>query len=518
MNLVEIFQQRAATHPDQPAIIDARRGQSRATTFAQMEAMSASIAAQLQRAGLQAGDTVLVFYPMSAELYVTLGAIFRLGMVAMFLDPSAGRDHLEQCCAVHAPQALIASAKAHLLRLTSPSLRRIRHKFVIGGIVPGAMTLSMRAANNVAITKTESSSPALITFTSGSTGQPKAALRTHGFLLAQYEALRRSLSLTTGESDLATLPVFVLANLAAGVTSVIPSADLRFPGAIAPAPVVAQIEQHQLHRTAASPALLERIADYCLQQNLQLTSLQKIFTGGAPVFPRLLDKLRLIAPNAKIVAVYGSTEAEPIAEIALDEIDDEDREAMRHGRGLLAGRPVPEIQLRILRDQWGTPIAPLTNSEFDACCVSTNEPGEIVVTGDHVLTGYLHGQGEEETKFKVDGKVWHRTGDAGYLDMQGRLWLLGRCAAKVVDARGILYPFAVECAASHYPNVKRTALVQHQARRLLVVELREKSQELMGLHSALAWADIDEVCELKTIPVDKRHNAKVDYPALSKRL
>ena len=104
MNLVELFRARAALHPEGPAIIEARR----VMTFAQMEAASASVAAQLQRAGLRAGDTVLVFYPMSAELYVTLGAIFRLGLVAMLLDPSAGRDHLESCCALHPPQALIA--------------------------------------------------------------------------------------------------------------------------------------------------------------------------------------------------------------------------------------------------------------------------------------------------------------------------------------------------------------------------------------------------------------------------
>ena len=210
--------------------------------------------------------------------------------------------------------------------------------------------------------------------------------------------------------------------------------------------------------------------------------------------------------------------AEPIAEIALDEIGDEDRAAMLHGRGLLAGRPVSEIQLRILRDQWGTPLAPLTTLEFDACCLSANEPGEIVVTSHHVLTGYLHGQGDEETKFKVDGNVWHRTGDAGYLDIQGRLWLLGRRAAKIVDARGTLYLFAVECAASHHPNVKRAALILQKGQRLLVVALDEKRQGLNELRGALAWADLDEIRVLNTIPVDKRHNAKVDYPALSKML
>lgn len=514
MNIVELFRACATNHPDWPAIIDARG----VTTFAAMDAASSAMAGQLQRAGLQTGETVLVLYPMSAELYVTLGAIFRLGLVAMFLDPSVGRDHLESCCALQPPQALIASPKAHWLRLISPQMRRIPRKFVLGGFVPGATLLSPLGDADIAIAKMEADSPALITFTSGSTGQPKAALRTHGFLIAQYQALRASLSLTAGDCDLSTLPVFVLANLAAGVTSVIPKADLRFPGAIAPAAVVTQLQSHHLLSTAASPALLERIADYCLLHQFQLTSLQKIFTGGAPVFPPLLDKLQAIAPHARIVAVYGSTEAEPIAKIAWDEITDDDREAMRNSGGLLAGKPVPEIQLRLLPDQWGTPIAPFTQAEFDAACLTNGVPGEVVVRGDHVLPGYLHGRGDEETKFQVDGQLWHRTGDAGYVDALGRLWLLGRCAAKIRDARGMLYPFTVECAASHDPNVKRVAVVQQNQQRVLVIEWREPQPSLKELKADLRWAEIDEVRTLKAIPVDKRHNAKVDYPALSKLL
>ena len=73
---------------------------------------------------------------MSAELYVCLLALFRLRLVAMFLDPSAGREHIERCCELHRPKAFIGSAKAHLLRLVSHALRRIPRKFVIGFPIP----------------------------------------------------------------------------------------------------------------------------------------------------------------------------------------------------------------------------------------------------------------------------------------------------------------------------------------------------------------------------------------------
>jgi acyl-CoA synthetase (AMP-forming)/AMP-acid ligase II len=522
MNIVEILRQHAASRPRATALIDYHRGRQQALTFAELELASARAAALLRHAGLRTGDAVLVFYPMSAQLYIVLMAIFRLGLVAMFLDPSAGREHLERCCALHAPQGLIASAKAHLLRLISPALRRIPHKFAIGPPLPGATRLQRaeRLAPDEEIMPCTRNTPALLTFTSGSTGQPKAAMRTHGFLLAQHQVLAKSLHLTAGETDLTTLPIFVLANLASGVTSLIPDADLRFPGAIDPAPILSQIQTHQPVSTAASPAFLERLADYCIQHDQMLTNFRKIFTGGAPVFPRLLDKLQSLAPPAQVTAVYGSTEAEPIAHIDRHQISAEDMQAMLSGRGLLAGPPVSEIQLRILRNQWGQPVGPYTNADFLAACLPADQPGEIVVNGEHVLSGYLHGQGDEETKFRVDGAVWHRRGDAGYLDQAGRLWLLGRCAAHINDHRGELYPFAVECAAHHFPGVHRAAVVAHHDQRLLAVELSNQAEgvSLESLKQAISWAHIDAVRALDRIPVDKRHNAKIDYPALFKLL
>lgn len=520
MNLIHLLQSQSNKHPAQPAFIDTYRRQRRVTTFAELERQSAQIATLLHQSGLRPGDTVLVFQPMSAELYIALGAIFRLGLVAMFLDPGQGRDHIEACCALHPPQALIASSKAHLLRLISPALRRIPKKFVVGWPAPGA-TLWGRALPlppHPDVFATCDDTPALLTFTSGSTGQPKAALRTHGFLLAQHRVLADSLRLTAGQIDLSTMPIVTLANLASGVTSLIPQADLRYPGRIDPAPVMAQIQTERVDSTVASPALLARLADYGLSKGIQLPGLKKIFTGGAPVFPRLLDRLRQLAPNAEVVAVYGSTEAEPMAKISAADIALEDRHAMQTGRGLLAGRPVEAICLRVLPDRWGDSIGPYSSVEFAAAGCAAGEIGEIVVSGDHVLTGYLHGQGDTETKFKIDDAIWHRTGDAGYLDSQGRLWLMGRCAARIDDKRGRLYPFAVECAVSGQPDIQRGAVVAHQEQRVLLVEFNRPagSARVAELKQCLAWAGIDGIRIAKKLPVDKRHNAKIDYPALQR--
>jgi acyl-CoA synthetase (AMP-forming)/AMP-acid ligase II len=193
---------------------------------------------------------------------------------------------------------------------------------------------------------------------------------------------------------------------------------------------------------------------------------------------------------------------------------------MRSGKGLLAGVPVEEIQLKIVPDRWGTPLGPFTTEQFQSLLLPANTAGEIVVSGAHVVQGYLHGQHEEETKFRVDSTVWHRTGDAGYLDNRGRLWLLGRCAARLQDTRGAIYPFQVECAAQEFACVRRVAFVSHKGQRVLVLEptsARAKI-DLKGIEEALSWACIDKVMVVKRLPVDKRHNAKIEYSALHKLL
>src|SRR5690349_13135284 len=133
MNLVSHLAAHVRERPGQAAIISARGS----LTFSELDAASRKAAAMLLRDGLRAGEPVLIFEPMSVELYVALLAVFRIGAVAMFLDPSAGRAHLEACCALQAPRALIARDKAHLLRLRSRALRAIPLKYTIGWPVPG---------------------------------------------------------------------------------------------------------------------------------------------------------------------------------------------------------------------------------------------------------------------------------------------------------------------------------------------------------------------------------------------
>ena len=141
MNVAEILRNHAEHSPDQLALVDVLRRRARSTTFGELDQAAGRFATLLRQSGLTPGDTVLVFQRMSTELYVALAAILRLGLTAMFVDPSAGRWYIDRCCRLRRPRALIASSRAHLLRLTTPALRQIPLKFSIGPSVPGAVSI-----------------------------------------------------------------------------------------------------------------------------------------------------------------------------------------------------------------------------------------------------------------------------------------------------------------------------------------------------------------------------------------
>jgi acyl-CoA synthetase (AMP-forming)/AMP-acid ligase II len=96
------------------------------------------------------------------------------------------------------------------------------------------------------------------------------------------------------------------------------------------------------------------------------------------------------------------------------------------------------------------------------------------------------------------------------------LWLLGRCSARINDAQGVLYPFTVESVAQEQPGVRRAALVTEDGRRLLAIErdINFNPATMRTLQEALAWAHVTDIRSFASLPVDKRHNAKIDYPAL----
>ena len=505
-NIVSRLADAAARHPDRLAIADAR---SR-VTFRTLHDRVASAGGGLAADGVRAGDRVLVFVPMSVDLYVTLLGTLHAGAVPVFVDAWADRRRLAAAVRAAAPVAFIGSRRASLLRLISAEVRRIPRAYT-----PGSAALTRRAGGGpVAV---EPDAPALLTFTTGSTGAPKAAERTHAFLLAQHRALAAHIAPRDDDVDMPTLPVFVLSNLALGVPSVIPDADPRRPADIDPRRIHRQMVGEGVTTSSGSPAFYERLAVWCERAGETLP-LRALFTGGAPVLPPLARRLQAVVRGTAHV-VYGSTEAEPIAGITADEMVALDGIA----DGVCVGRPVPEIQVRLIRPH-DAPIT-LSDAGWTAWDVDGG-PGEIVVAGEHVLRGYV-GDPEADRRNKIrDGDtVWHRTGDAGRLAPDGRLWLLGRIRERVLRDGIEWWPLPAEVRALRVPGVTHAAYVgasdtQHGKRAILVVESDPRRADALqpALRRALDPWPLDELRVVKHIPRDPRHASKTDTETLRRDL
>ena len=341
-----------------------------------------------------------------------------------------------------------------------------------------------------------------------------------------------------------TLPIFILSFLASGLTTLLPTVDVRRPAEVQVALLLAQMQAMGVNAIAASPALLDKFARFYLKHPdafPQLRSqIRHIYSGGAPVFVDLMDQVTAALPQASFHAVYGATEAEPVATLDATAITQSDRQQMANGAGLLVGDPVPSLEVRVIPNRWGDAHGPYSPQQWSELTLSTGA-GEIVVTGPHVLTTAGPGEDVTLTKIEVGDTIWHRTGDAGRWDDQGRLWLLGRCAAILQpniqqpnsqdtdsqdtdsqDTGGpqTLYPFAIESAAHTFPAIKHAALIALDDRRSLAIELYapQDAQWLATFKESLAWAQFDEIRVLDRMPVDKRHNAKIDYLSLKRLL
>ncbi|GMR17121.1 MAG: fatty acid CoA ligase family protein [Gammaproteobacteria bacterium] len=522
MNVAQGFAGICRDSGDRAALISGLGRRRRRLSFAALERQVDAARQVLVRRGLQPGDRVLLAVPLSLETYIAMLAILKAGMVIMFIDPAHGIAAMARCLRAHPPAAIAGTRAVLLLRLLLPEMRKICTLLLVGR-GPAAICNGRESRQALPAVPRADSDAALLTFTSGSTGTPKGVLRSHGFLRSQMQVLGPVAGHGAGDIELVAMPMFVLFNLAHGVTSVLPACSVKRPERARARVLHAQLCAEQASRIVASPALLERLADYCSGQGPMLDHLRCISTGGGPVPPGLAERLAAIAPQATIRIVYGSTEAEPIAAIDSDQVSVADQRRMHDGRGLLVGKPVAGCDLRILSEaaEWGP--AGSRKAQFLARCVADNVAGEIVVAGKHVLSGYADRSRDAGTKIDIDGRCWHRTGDAGYLDSRGRLWLLGRCAAAVSGtggAGGMVFPFQVEYAVSAVRGIRRAALLPLHGAGVLVLEIRRRRAAAGCVRAArrIAGDAVERILVVRRIPLDKRHGAKVDYAALRAQL
>jgi len=495
--LVSMLLERANEHPSRIALIEAS---GKTISYGELANQSAQMAAHLQTKNIEAGDRILVAVWPSIALYKSLAALWRIGASAVFPEAATGLAGLCHAAKTMQPKAMIAGNALRLLRCGFGSLRGIKQ------VINPHQYHTCAFAGDLSC----ASSPALISFTSGTTGQPKAMMRNHALLQAQHQALSDVLADKHMQTDLVAFPAIALSCLGHGHQIIMPRWNLRRHDQATPKTIWQQIEQHQITRLIVPPVIVENLtrSPSAIPAN---NSLKQIITGGGPFYPDMMRQFTRIFPQITLHILYGSTEAEPISHLNIADLTTDDWQAAFNEGGLPVGR-----------------ISPYTTLRFD-------ETGEIQVSGPHVNDSYLDKQHNAENKLLHEGRLYHCTGDIGRLDEKGNLWLMGRKAPKhfpqsgnrlrskkcggtknSLGQRQAPYPFALESLARLQPGINGAATIYLDGHMILAV-----SGQLPAKQSAFCQylaAHHVRLIAVKAIPRDHRHRSKPDYKALEKLL
>jgi olefin beta-lactone synthetase len=548
VNVARFLPDMAARQPDTLALrVPRGRGRDASIhyldlTFAQLDAEADAWAHRLAKAGIARGMRVLLLVKPGLSLIALCFALFKTGAVPVVIDPGMGLRSFLRCVRRTEPEAVVSIPRGiWVARLFRGTFATARARVVVRADEPIAATAASRAEIGrtqpaFPVAPTRADELAAILFTSGSTGAPKGVCYEHGMFEAQVRSLRDVYGIQPGEVDLPMLPVFALFNPALGMTTVVPELDPSRPATVDPVKIVQAIRQCGVTNSFGSPVLWRKIADHCLRHHIQLPTLRRVFSAGAPVPPQLMADMRRVLPAGTMHSPYGATEALPVSTVTDREILEFAAPLTAQGRGTCVGRPAPGVDVRIVRlaDE---PIP----AWDDALVLPPGQIGEIVVQGAQVTRVYdrlpaatAAAKIEQHSPRRGDAPaVWHRMGDCGYLDADGRLWFCGRKAERVLAGDAVHFTDCCEGVFNQHPRVLRSALIglgvpgcqepaiviepkpgQWPASPLGRAGFAEQLRELAAAHAATR--DIHLFFFHRRFPVDVRHNAKIHRLALAR--
>lgn len=504
-------------------------------TFRELDIRSNKFAIGLSKMGLQKGDKTLLFLRPGLDFPAMTFALFKLGVVPVFIDPGMGRKNLLKCIKESAPVGLIAEKEIHFLRMFFPrTFKSIKYNVTNGAMVWGKMQSlrRMRKEKNQTFKsiRFEANDMAAILFTSGGTGSPKGVVYSHQIFDRQTTILRDLYQLTTHDIDLPGFPLFSLFTIAMGMTSCIPDMDPSKPGQCDPKKLYQNIRDQNPTFVAGSPAIWERVADYCIQNNLVLPSIKFLVMFGAPVSILIHKKFKALLPNGTTHTPYGATEALPVTSISGDFILKHTATLSESGNGTCIGKVVPGMTVNIIQitDE-------IIQNIGDAQVLGENSIGEIIVKGPTVTKEYL-GLPEKTAEAKIyeGDEIWHRMGDLGFIDNDGLLWFLGRKVHRIETKDGLMTPIPCEAIFNKHPAVRRSALVGlgviGKQTPVIVIE-RKDGQFLSGKERSIFESELFSIAKnfphtariqkiflSKHFPVDVRHNIKIDRLKLKEEI
>lgn len=426
----------AATTPEKIALSDSNS----TLTYKSLAEQIKAHAQALWSNGVRPGDRVAFMGSPRSEFVISFLATASIGAIWQGLNPRYSTRELEYVLSDAKPKLIFSAASEN----DTVTLRQALSKTSLGEVVSIKSIADLEAFNTLGsqgdisefakvCASVNTQDPALIVYTSGSTGAPKGALIRHSGLVR----LGRVESAIWNLDDpvmLCNLPINHIGCVGDLVSvPMVAGAKLILREYFDAKEVLHDVQNHKISALFQIPTQLQRMSALAEFDELDLSSLQIVAWGGAPLPPESLRRYRAL--GVKLTSTYGLTEA--TCSVSYTDIGASDEILFN-----TVGRPDPEMQVRILsaEGQW------LDSGE-----------GEVCVKNDTVMAGYLNRQEQTKDAFTEDGSL--RTGDLGYIREDGNLVLVGRIKEMFKSGGYNIYPREIEKVLDEHPEVQLSAVI-----------------------------------------------------------
>ncbi|MDK3256968.1 alpha/beta fold hydrolase [Blastococcus capsensis] len=514
---------------DSPAVVEVGGA---TVSWAELNRRVEHLAAGLAATGVRPGQRVALLVEPSADLTAAVYAVWRAGAVIVVADKGLGlrgmRRALRSAAVDHVIGSVRGLAAARLMGLPGSRL-------AAGPGRPAALRAvgAVHTLREIEDVGRDATAPAVppedadcaVVFTSGATGPAKGVIYTRRQASAQLDLVRSTYRLTGEDRLVAAFAPFAILGPALGIGSAVPDIDVTAPGSLTAAALAEAVSAVGGTVVFASPAALRRVVSTAsaltADQRSALGGIRLLMSAGAPVPAALLRSLREVLPSAEAHTPYGMTEVLPVTDISSAEVDE-----AAGGEGVCVGRPLPGVEVRL------SPLGP-GGSADGALTDTPGVPGEVCVRAAHVKDRYDALWATERAASRPAG--WHRTGDVGHLDVEGRLWIEGRLPHVITTARGPVTPVGIEQRAERVRGVAAAAAVgvgpsggqvvvvvvvpdgsdaraswRHRAPAYGRFGMAVAPPDLADAVRTAARVDVAAVLVAARLPVDIRHQSKVD--------
>jgi len=518
---------------DDVAVIDMATGSAGTplrVSWRQLAERVDELAAGLDALGIRAGDRVSLLVPPGPTLTAVLYACLRIGAVVVVADRGLGIRGLSRAVRGTVPDVVIGEvaglAAARALgwpgrRVSTAALPAAAMRAL--GVDASLADIARAGRGRTLPVPPDADADAAVLFTSGSTGPAKGVVYTHRQLSSLRDALAEHFDVGPDTGLVTGFAPFALLGPALGTRSATPDMDVSAPRTLTASAVAAAVRASDAGIVFLSPAAVRNVVatagELASDDRAALDRVRTFLSTGAPVGTALLQRAQQLMPNATAHTPYGMTECLLVADVTLPEIEKADASG---DRGVCVGAPIGRGRVR---------IAPL-DADGRATGIPTTDAGvtgEVVISAPHLKRGYfrLHLTDREATRDLGDLRGrWHRTGDVGHLDADGRLWIEGRLPHVITTAEGPVTPVGIEQDVEAVPGVVRAAAVGvgPVGRQVIAVVVeRDPGVRRAGVASAgltevvraATASPIAAVLVVPALPTDIRHNSKIDRSRLA---